>query len=137
MEPISVILIALASGAGTVFVDGVAGEAAKDAYSTVKTLVTRKFKGDSKAELILESYEEAPEIWQKPLEKELREVKVEEDKELVQAAEKVVQGVDSEYMKALKGFHIQIGGNATGFALGSNPVSHVTNNYQAGKPVQE
>lgn len=136
MEPVSMILIALASGAGTAFVQGTTGEAAKDAYNTVKTLVVSKFKGNAQAELILKNYEQNPEVWQKPLETELKQVSVEEDKELVQAAEKVVEEVDPEY-KATKGFNIHVQGNATGFAIGSKPVSNITNNYNRDKDARE
>ncbi len=46
MEPISIIVSALAAGAAKA-----AGEAAPDAYNALKALIKRKFAGEPKADL--------------------------------------------------------------------------------------
>jgi hypothetical protein len=58
MDPVTLIVTALAAGAASALQDGTA-EAVKDAYGRLKGLVKRRFAGRSKAELVLAEHESA------------------------------------------------------------------------------
>lgn len=113
MDPMSLILTALLTGAGTVAKD-TAGEAVKDAYQGLKTLIQRKFAEKPEAELALQKHEEKPEVWKEPLKDGLAETQADKDEEIVLAAQKLMSLVDPE--RARQGaFNVSIGGNVYGF----------------------
>ena len=66
MDPVTLIVTALAAGAAEALKDG-AAQAVKDAYARLKALVAGRFAGRAKAELVLAEHEAAPETWQAPL----------------------------------------------------------------------
>ena len=70
IEPVSLILNALASGAAAALKD-TASQALKDAYRGLKHLLRRKLEGNGEAEAALKLYETKPEVWQLPLQDEL------------------------------------------------------------------
>src|SRR5215212_8963244 len=70
MDPITLILAALAAGAASGLKD-TAGEAIRDTYGALKGLVQRKLGGDAAKELVLEEHEKDPEVWKEPLKKAL------------------------------------------------------------------
>jgi hypothetical protein len=91
-------------------------EAAKDAYTALKTQVQQKFVGKPAAELVLQEYETDPEAWEIPLKKKLMEVQVDQDKDIVDAAQKVMTLVQPQ-QAAMGKYNVQITGNVQGFAL--------------------
>lgn len=93
MEPITLILAALALGASTARQDGMSA-AARDAYVRLQTLAKKRFVGNPRAEVVLDEYESAPDVWEAPLRVELSAVAAERDAELVETAQALLGLVD-------------------------------------------
>ena len=86
MDPVTLIVTALAAGATTALQDGVSATV-KDAYARLKALVTKQFADRPKAELVLAEHAAAPQTWEAPLAAELSAVGAERDADLVAAAQ--------------------------------------------------
>jgi hypothetical protein len=86
MDPITLIVTALAAGAAVGLKDS-ASAMVKDAYAGLKDLVKRRLGGEPGAGLVLARYEQAPETWQAPLMAELDGVGADGDRDLVAAAQ--------------------------------------------------
>jgi disulfide oxidoreductase YuzD len=119
MDPISIILSALASGAtqkvASALVEGAvkpAGDVAQDAYNGLKTLIKRKFEnqGKSASATILDMHEQKPEQTQPLLKSELTEVGADQDEEIIQLAQKVMAQLHPQAAAEGK-FNVQISGN--------------------------
>ena len=93
MDPVTLIVTALAAGAASALQDGVSA-AVKDAYARLKALVTKQFADRPKAELVLAEHEAAPQTWEAPLAAELSAVGAEGDADLVAAAQVLMNLVD-------------------------------------------
>jgi hypothetical protein len=93
MDPITLIVAALAAGAAA-GVQGTAASAVKDAYAGLKALVKKRFAGRPDAELILARHERAPQTWQAPLAAELSDVGADRDRDLLAAAQALMDLVD-------------------------------------------
>ncbi|QGZ89938.1 hypothetical protein [Microcystis aeruginosa] len=90
MEPISLILAALAAGA-TAAAKDTAGTAVKDAYESLKALIKKKFAENTKAQEALKDYEEDTETYEKPFEKQLKTLEPNDRDEIKELAEKLNQ----------------------------------------------
>ncbi len=118
MDPLMLIVTALgslASSGGQSFIS----EAAKDAYTTLKTRVQQKFAGKPAAELVLQEHETDPGTWELPLKQALIEAQVDQDKDIVDAAQKVMTLVQPQ-QAAMGKYNVQITGNVQGFAQGDH-----------------
>jgi RIP homotypic interaction motif len=93
MDPVTLIVTALAAGAATALQDGTA-QAVKDAYGRLKALVLKRFAGRAKAELVLAEHEAAPQTWEAPLAAELSAAGSDADADLVAAAQALMSLVD-------------------------------------------
>jgi hypothetical protein len=93
MDPITLIIAALAAGATSGVADAAASEV-RGGYAGLKALVKRRFAGRPDAELILARYERAPQTWQAPLAAELGAVGADRDPDLVAAAQALMNLVD-------------------------------------------
>jgi hypothetical protein len=93
MDSVTLIVTALAAGAASALQDG-ASAAVKDAYALVRALVTRRFAGRPKGELVLAEHEAAPQTWQAPLAAELSAAGADCDAGLVAAAQALMSLVD-------------------------------------------
>jgi hypothetical protein len=93
MDPVSLIVAALAAGASAAVRD-TAGEAVKDAYAGLKSLLKRKLGDKPLAQEVIDKHEETPEVWEKPLQDELGKAGVAEDEEVVRAAQELLARVD-------------------------------------------
>jgi hypothetical protein len=93
MDPVTLIVTALAAGAASALQDG-AAQAVKDAYARLKGLVKRRFAARPKGELVLAEHEVAPQTWQAPLAAELSAAGAESDADLVAAAQALMSLVD-------------------------------------------
>lgn len=91
MDPITIILEALAVG-----VKATIGDAVKDTYNGLKTLIQRKFSDKAEANMALNKYEEKPEVWKAPLEDSLKEAAAEKDEEIIKAAQKLLEQAKPE-----------------------------------------
>ena len=101
MDPVALIVTALAAGAASALQDGTSA-AVKDAYARLKALVTRRFAGRAKAELVLAEHQAAPQMWEKPLAAELSAAGSERDADLVAAAQALMSLVDEAGSRAGK-----------------------------------
>lgn len=118
MDPINLILTALVSGA-TASVKETASQAVKDAYNGLKTLIHNKFVGKPAAEMVLAQFEEDPDVWKAPLEKELKKTGSAQDKDIVANAQRVMTLIQPQQATQGK-YNVQITGNVQGFAQGDN-----------------
>lgn len=118
MDPITLILTALGAGAAAGG-QAVAGDAIKDAYVGLKTLIQRKFSGKPSAEVALQEHEVDPATWDAPLKKALAQAQVDQDREVIEAAQRVMVLVHPQ-QAAMREYNVQIAGNAQGFNQGDD-----------------
>jgi hypothetical protein len=85
MDPITLIVTALAAGAVQGITDNVSAMV-KDAYAGLKALAKKRLGGGPAADLVLAKHEKAPETWQAPLMAELAETGADHDRDLIAAA---------------------------------------------------
>jgi hypothetical protein len=116
MDPVTLILTALAAGAAASAKD-TASEAIKDAYSGLKGLILRKFAGKSAAEVALVQHEKKPHIWKSPLEEEIKETRLDQDEEIILAAQRLMTLVQPQ-QAAMGKYNVQVTGNVQGINQG-------------------
>ena len=85
MDPIALIVTALATGAAQGLADNVSA-IVKDAYSRLMTLVKKRLGDAQDAEVVLAKHAQAPETWQTPLMAELAKAGADSDRDLIAAA---------------------------------------------------
>jgi len=117
MDPVSVILAALAAGASAATKD-TASQAVKDAYAGLKALVKKHFEKKPQAEMALAEYGQDPDTWQKPLQKSLVEVGADQDEAIVRQAQKVLKLVNPQQASQGK-YNVQIG-EGKGIVIGDD-----------------
>jgi RIP homotypic interaction motif len=93
VDPVTLIVTALAAGAASALQDGAAA-GVKDAYARLKALVTKRFTDRPKAELVLAEHESAPQTWEKPLAAELSAAGAGDDADLAAAAQALMSLLD-------------------------------------------
>ena len=98
MDPVTLIVTALAAGAAT----GMTESAVKDAYMSLLALVRKRLAGRPDAELVLARHETSPETWQAPLVAVLEEAGAEHDTDLVVAAQALMSLMDKAGARAGK-----------------------------------
>jgi hypothetical protein len=88
MEPIAMITGALAAGAA-VAVKETTSQAARDAYSGLKSLIRKRFreKKSPEGETALVKFEEKPQVWKDPLKDLLSETGAGKAEDILKAAE--------------------------------------------------
>jgi hypothetical protein len=94
MDPVSLVLGALAAGAGTGVTD-VASSAITDAYQSLKQALGRWFKDTPGAELALREHASDPVTWEAPLAKAVRESGAAGDEAVVLAAQQLLALVEA------------------------------------------
>lgn len=97
MEPISLILAALAAGASAGALDALKDdvkEKAEAAYAKLRGLVTRRVAGNPVAETALAQYEVNQKTWEAPLADELARSGAAGDAELLAVAKALMEFVD-------------------------------------------
>lgn len=124
MDPNTLIVSALTAGA-TGALQETAGTAIKYAYQAFTNLLRRKFQKDPKATLALESHTEDPQTWQKPLEKSIKETGAAQDEEILAAAQKLLELIQSQKPSAK--YNVEIKGNVQGLVQGDH--ARVTMNF--------
>ncbi len=107
MDPISVVIAALAAGAIAATKE-TAGTVVKDAYQGLKGLIKKKFAGEPKAEMVLEEHATDPETYEAPLKKKLAEAGIDRDEEIIKAAQELLKQEKPEESAAGK-YTTQIG----------------------------
>jgi hypothetical protein len=118
MDPITLIITALASGVAAAIQEA-SGDAIKNAYQGLKNLVRRRLTGNSAAEVALEKHAEKPEVWEAPLKDALSEAGADQDKEIVEAAQRLMALIDPEQAAAGR-FNTKVSGNVQGWVQGNH-----------------
>lgn len=121
MDALNLILAALNAGVTTG-----ASEAVKDLLAGLKKLIGGKFEHNSSAELALEQYENDPMTWKVPLKKALMHAHVEQDKDIIETAQKMMAQIQPQQAAQGK-YNVQITGNVQGYAQGDH--QQVTMNF--------
>lgn len=106
------ILDAVAAGAAAAAKD-TAGQAVKDGYSALKSLIVRKFSRKGAVASALDGLEKKPdsESWKAMLVKELTEAAAERDTELLQKAEELLALLKEHGPKPGSGSHAEVHGD--------------------------
>ncbi len=118
MDPISLIEAALVAGAAASTQD-TASQAVKDAYTGLKTLLSRLFAEKPKAQVILDEHEADHETYEKPLKKLLTEVHADQDTDLLAAAQHLTALVQPQQIGIGK-YSIQNTGTVQGQVIGDH-----------------
>lgn len=132
MDPVTLIESALVAGAAASAKD-TANIAVKDAYSGLKSLIVRLFSGKPKARETLADHEEDPETYEKPLRKALIEAHIEQEQEILEAAQKLMTLVQPQQAGMGK-YNVQNTGPVQGQVIGEH--SQVTQ-YFGDMPEQQ
>ena len=101
MDPISLIIAALAAGAIAGLKD-TAGGAVRDAYAGLKALIRRRFAGNPEAEAELDHSERQPQGDQAKLAQHLQAAGAAGDEELIRAAQALLKQADPAGARAGK-----------------------------------
>ena len=117
MDPLSIVLAALAAGA-TAAARDTASQAAKDAYAGLRALVKKRFEKKLQAEMALTEYEKDPDTWQKPLQKSLVETGAGQDEAIIRQAQQVLKLVNPHQASQGK-YNVQIG-EGKGIVIGDH-----------------
>jgi hypothetical protein len=125
MDPITLILTALAAGAGAGVKD-TASSAITDAYNGLKTLIQRKFGDHQKTQTALIDYEEDPETYEKPLRKILTTHPFAQDDEIITAAQHLMTLIQPQQASMGK-YNIQNAGTVQGQVIGDH--ANVTQHF--------
>ena len=118
MDPVSLIEAALVAGAAAGAKE-TTSQAVKDAYTGLKTLLSRLFVEKPHAQIILDEYETDPETYEKPLKKLLTEAHADQDAALLAAAEQVMTLVQPQQIGMGK-YTIQNTGTVQGQNIGDH-----------------
>jgi hypothetical protein len=125
MEPVTLILAALAAGASAGALDALKDgtkEKAKAAYARLRGLVERRVSGRPHGQLALAEYESAPQKWEGLLAAELTEVGAAHDDDLVAAAKALMELVDQTGARSGK-YNVTIR-DSKAFQVGDRNVLH-------------
>lgn len=123
MDPIALIVTALAAGASAGAIEALKDdvrEKAKAAYAKLRGLAERRFRGNAAAELVLAEYAADPETYQAPLTKKLTEAGAAGDADLVAAATELMKLLDQQGARAGK-YNVTIT-NAQGVQIGDGGI---------------
>ena len=93
MDPVSLVVNALTSGAAQGLADSVS-DAVKSAYGKLKQLVGAKLSGSKPAEVALAEHATDPETWQAPLTKALTASRAGADQAIIEAARQLMALLD-------------------------------------------
>lgn len=132
MDPVPLIVTALAAGAELGLKDAARPQDA-DAYTRLKALVQRKLAGCGDAEQLMIRYEQEPQVWDRPLARELNQAGAGDDGVLVAAAEAVMRLVDAAGVAAGK-YSVEIS-NAGNVQVGDNNLQVIFQRYANQEPV--
>jgi len=105
MDPVTIVVTALAAGAGAGLKDS-ASAAVNDAYTGLKSLAKKRL-AERRSEMVIDRHAEAPETWNDTLAGELTAAGAQEDERLVAAALDLLSLTDKKGFQAGK-YQVQI-----------------------------
>jgi hypothetical protein len=117
MDPVTLIVTALAAGAASALQDDAKG-AVKTALARLRGLVKKRFKDPANGKYVLEKHASAPEIWQPALRQELTESGAGSDPDLIAAAQELMKLLDAQGTQA--GKYSVSAQNSTGVQVGDH-----------------
>ncbi|MGK7957774.1 MAG: hypothetical protein AB4063_21365 [Crocosphaera sp.] len=120
MEPISLIMTALVSGA-TAACKGTAETVVKDAYEGLKTLIKRKFEGDPLAQAMVDAKPEEIKQAEGLLKGKISDAGVDKDPEILKVAQKLLKQAKSDESATGK-FNVEFKGEVKGMQIGDHNV---------------
>jgi len=94
MDPVTLIVTALAAGAASALQDDAKG-AVKTALARLRALVKKRLSARPAGEIVLAQHEQAPDVYDKPLEHELTQSGAAADPELISAAQELMKLLDA------------------------------------------
>src|SRR5579859_1780465 len=118
MDPVTLIVSALAAGA-TESLKSTASQAVRDAYGSLKSLVTSRFSGKQEAEVALVQYEASPAVWEAPLKQAIATSGINSDHQIIEAATRLLEAVDPAGQASGK-YRVEFRGTAQGVVLGDH-----------------
>lgn len=128
MDPITLIVTALAAGAASGLTDTTA-TAVHDAYLSLKALVRRRLGSRADGELVLARHAEAPGTWEGPLAAELSAAGAGIDHDLIQAAQALMRLADDAGYRSGK-YSVDARGSQ-GVQVGDHNIQHNVFGYRA------
>jgi hypothetical protein len=117
MDPVTLIVTALAAGAASALQDDAKGVVGA-ALTRLRALVKKRLSGQPGAEVVLAKHERKPELYAEPLADELTESGAGEDAELVSAAQDLMKLVDAG--GAAAGKYVVSVRDSSGVQIGDN-----------------
>jgi hypothetical protein len=130
LDPVTLITSALLGGASAGLKD-TATLSVKDAYAGLKALIQRRFHGRQEAGVALAQHDANPEVWAPALREELAQAGADRDKEILEAARRLLALLDPAGAAGGK-YRIQFSGPAQGVVMGDH--AQVTQTFQAQSP---
>jgi hypothetical protein len=130
MDPVTLIVTALAAGAASALQDATSS-GIKDAYARLKALVRKRFAGHGDAAFVLARHEADPKVWEAPLSAELSSAGAGGDSDLIAAAQAVMNLIDTQGSRAGK-YAVNVRASQ-GVQVGDHNVQHNTFNNPAGR----
>jgi hypothetical protein len=94
MDPITLIVTALAAGVASALQDDAKGTV-KATFARLRALAKNRLAGRPSGEFVLEQHEQTPEIYEKPLAHELKESGAAADSALITAAQELMNLLDA------------------------------------------
>ncbi|GHO76462.1 hypothetical protein KSD_42330 [Ktedonobacter sp. SOSP1-85] len=116
MDPISTVEAALTAGVAT-SAQPLVSQALKDAYQGLKALIVRRYGDKPKVQEALKDHEEDPETYAKPLQKALRSAQIENDDEILRAAQHLLTLIQQQQV-GTGNYNIQNSGLVQGQIIG-------------------
>ena len=126
MEPVSLIVAALAAGA-VAGAQSTASDAVKDAYKALKAAVQGLFRRKPSGRTALEQHEQKPAAWEGALTAELVEAEADRREDLMRAAQQLLALIDEAGTRAGK-YQVDLRG-AQGVQVGDG--NSMTNTFTA------
>ncbi len=116
MEPISLIIAALVAGA-TAAAKDTAEKTVKDAYEGLKTLIKRKFEGDSLAQGLVDAKPEEIKQVEGLLKDKISKAGIDRDEEVLKVAEEIMKQEDPDgFQDGKDNINVKVGGDVIGVA---------------------
>ena len=125
MDPVTLIVAALGAGLSVV-ANAAVGEAAKDAYQSLKSRIAEHFKGKPEHEAALAGFEKDPEAGAPALAAAIKESQADSDQQVLQGSRALLQQADPDGAIARKYSNV-IQGSVQGLVQGDH--NTVTMNF--------
>jgi hypothetical protein len=121
MDPVSMIVAALAAGAASGLTDA-AGSAVRDAYQALRASLKRFFASDQVAETALEQHARNPQAWEGALRDSVQQTGAHRDGNIIAEAQKLLQLVDPDGARTGK-YHVNAS-HAQGVQIGDGDTQY-------------